>query len=204
MGVHIAISGIIGAGKSTLVHGLADDLGLLPLEERFEENPYLRRFYENPPAWAFRNYVFFLQRTAADYLQARASDAGGVQERTLEEHLEIFGREFHARGYLDDEDLEMITDLTRTTARALQPPDGLVYIEIDPAEALSRIVARNSSAEEGIEIDYLKDLGNRYEGYLSNWERPLIRLDGNRLDFRNAEDRRTVVELVQKQLGREQ
>jgi deoxyadenosine/deoxycytidine kinase len=204
MGVHIAVSGIMGAGKSTLVHGLADDLGLLPLEERFEENPYLRRFYEDPPTWAFRNYVFFLQRTAADYLHARASDAGGVQERTLEEHLEIFGREFHARGYLNDEDLEMIIDLTRTTAGALQPPDGLVHIEIDPAEALSRIVARNSSAEEGIEIDYLKDLGDRYETYLSSWERPLIRLDGNRLDFRKADDRGTVVELVQKQLGRSQ
>jgi deoxyadenosine/deoxycytidine kinase len=204
MGEHIAVSGIIGAGKSTLVRGLAGDLGLLPLEERFEENPYLRRFYEDPSTWAFRNYVFFLQRTAADYLQARASNTGGIQERTLEEHLEVFGREFHARGYLDDEDLEMIVDLTTTTAAALQPPDGLVHIEIDPAEALSRVVARNNSTEDGIKIDYLKDLGDRYEAYLSSWERPLIRLDGNQLDFRKADDRRTVIELVRKELGQGQ
>ncbi len=203
MGEHIAISGIIGAGKSTLVRGLAEDLGFIPLEERFEENPYLRRFYEDPPAWAFRNYVFFLQRTAEGYLRARASKSGGVQERTLEEHLEVFGREFHARGYLSEEDLKMVVDLTRTATQALEPPDVLIHIEVESGLALSRVEVRGNSAEKGIGLDYLDDLGDRYEAFLSGWGRPLIRLDGNRLDFRQAGDRLQVLELVRDQLEQE-
>src|SRR6201999_3729113 len=56
-GRHIAISGVVGAGKTTLVRGLAREFGCLDLEERFEENPYLERFYVRPPAWAFKSYV---------------------------------------------------------------------------------------------------------------------------------------------------
>jgi deoxyadenosine/deoxycytidine kinase len=175
----------------------------LPLEERFEENPYLGRFYDDPPAWAFRNYVFFLQRTATDYVRAREAVGGGVQERTLEEHLEVFGREFHARGYLNDEDLEMAVDITTTMAKALKPPDVLVHIELEPTLALSRVEARENSVEHGISLEYLRDLGSRYEAYLSTWTQPLVRLDGSQLDFRETDDRRSVVERVHDLLKRE-
>jgi deoxyadenosine/deoxycytidine kinase len=196
MGRHIAVCGIIGAGKSTLVRGLADNLAYLALEERFEENPYLSHFYEDPPAWAFRNYVFFFQRTVDDYRRARTAEAGGVQERTLEEHFEVFGQEFHSRGYLDRPDFEMLSELTATTARLLEPPDLLIHVEIDPREAMSRIQGRASDAEGEIDLDYLEALNGRYAGFLSKWDGPLLKLDGNALDFRQTSTLRSVVATI--------
>ena len=167
MGVHIAVSGIIGAGKSTLVHGLADDLGLLPLEERFEENPYLRRFYEDPPTWAFRNYVFFLQRTAADYLHARGHQTRAVCRSARLRSTSKSSAASSTRGGTPErggsgDDHRLDEDRGGGPSTAGQPRPH----RDRPARRYQNR-RENSSAEEGIEIDYLKDLGDRYEAYLS-------------------------------------
>lgn len=183
---HIAVSGLIGAGKSTLVRGLSQELGFSPLEERFEENPYLGGFYREPSRWAFKSFVFFFQRTLDDYLQAEESSSGSVQERVLEEHLLVFGEEFRERGYLKDEDLRLLRDLTRTSLKALKGPDLLIYLDIDPAEALSRIRHRANEVEGEIPLDYLESLHHRYENVLREWQGELVRLDAREWDFREA------------------
>lgn len=184
MGRHLAISGVMGAGKSTLVRGLAAEFGCLALEERFEENPYLAAFYNDPPAWAFKSYVFFLQRTLDDYRRSRANGDGSVQERVLEEHLTVFGEEFHARGYLTDRDLVVLRSLTRTAAMLVPRPDLLIHVDVEPTEALARLRRRASPSERGIELDYLQALSRRYEELLAGWEGKLLRLDGTINDFR--------------------
>lgn len=183
---HIAVSGLIGAGKSTLVRGLSRELGFSPLEERFEENPYLAGFYREPSRWAFKSFIFFFQRTLDDYLQAEESSSGSVQERVLEEHLLVFGEEFRARDYLGDEDLRVLRDLTRTTLKISRGPDLLIYLDIDPAEALTRISHRANEVEGEIPLEYLESLHRRYEDVLAEWQGELLRLDAREWDFREA------------------
>jgi deoxyadenosine kinase len=188
LGRHVAISGLIGAGKTTLVRGLARQLDSLPLEEREAENPYLAGFYEDPPAWAFKSFVFFLNQTLGDYRRARSSPHGGVQERVLEEHLTVFGAEFHQRRYLDDADLEVLSSVTATAAALVPHPDLLVHLEIEPAEALSRLRGRAASVEEGVEVDYLESLASRYASLLADWPGEVLRVDAHAYDFRKEED----------------
>ena len=175
---------MVGAGKTTLVRGLARELDCLDLEERFEENPYLERFYARPPAWAFKSYVFFLQRTLADYLRARAAEQGGCQERVLEEHLLVFGEEFRARGYLDQDEFDLLRDLTLTAVDAVPVPDLLIQIDISPEQALRRLKERGNPAEGGIGLDYLAALNERYALLVGDWRGPRLRLDAADLDFR--------------------
>ncbi len=190
----------MGAGKSTLVRGLAERCGSLPLEERFEENPYLAAFYREPSRWAFKSYVFFLQQTLEDYQRAASSAQGSVQERVLEEHLTVFGEEFHARGYLSGDDLALLARLTTLAAALVPRPDLLVYVRVDPAEALSRLRRRASPAEGEIQLDYLESLNERYKGLLAGWEGQLLCLDSMSCDFRQPESVAQVAETIRDSL----
>ena len=59
--MHIAISGNIGSGKTTLASKLATHYGWQIEFESVEENPYLSDFYGDMPKWAFHLQVYFLQ-----------------------------------------------------------------------------------------------------------------------------------------------
>lgn len=178
----------MGAGKSTLVRGLARELKGTSLEERDADNPYLAAFYEDPPLWAFKSYVFFLEQTLEDYRRARSDLRGGVQERVLEEHLVVFGHEFHQRGYLADADLDLLTEVTSTAAALVPPPDLLIHLEIEPAEALRRLRQRALAAEGDVELDYLESLNARYPSLLSNWRSEVLVIDADAHDFRVDEE----------------
>lgn len=59
--MHIAISGNIGSGKTTLTTLLAKHYGWTPKYETVAENPYLDLFYQDMKRWAFNLEVFFLK-----------------------------------------------------------------------------------------------------------------------------------------------
>ncbi len=184
-GWHIAVSGLMGSGKTTLVKGLARGLGGTALVERDSENPYLAGFYRDPAAWAFKSFVFFLLQTLEDYRQSRADSPGAVQERVLEEHLVVFAEEFRQRGYLTADDLEVLRGLTATAVALVSPPDLLIHLEVDPAEALRRMRLRGNPAEEGVALEYLEALNDRYAQLLSAWEGQVLRIDSSLHDFRD-------------------
>ena len=56
---YIAIEGPIGVGKSTLARKLAAHLGADTLLEQPLENPFLSRFYEDMPGYAFQTQLAF-------------------------------------------------------------------------------------------------------------------------------------------------
>src|SRR5207302_2754151 len=59
-GRYIAVEGPIGVGKTALARRLATEFGARLLLEQVEENPFLRKFYEDPERHAFQTQLFFL------------------------------------------------------------------------------------------------------------------------------------------------
>ncbi|MFQ5751914.1 MAG: deoxynucleoside kinase, partial [bacterium] len=57
---YIAIEGVIGVGKTSLVYKLADHFDAKTLLEKYEENPFLKDFYRSPRQFAFPTQLFFL------------------------------------------------------------------------------------------------------------------------------------------------
>ena len=55
----IAIEGNIGVGKTTLATMLANNLNARLILEKFEENPFLPKFYKNPKVNALPLELFF-------------------------------------------------------------------------------------------------------------------------------------------------
>src|SRR5512145_810793 len=58
--MYLAIEGVIGVGKTTLARLLQPNFDAAILLEVFEENPFLARFYEDRPRYAFQTQMFFL------------------------------------------------------------------------------------------------------------------------------------------------
>lgn len=50
---YIAFEGNIGAGKTTLVHKIAEDFNGKTVLERFADNPFLPKFYKDQNRYAF-------------------------------------------------------------------------------------------------------------------------------------------------------
>ena len=57
---YIAVEGVIGVGKTSLVARLTQTLGAKAIYEEFEKNPFLEEFYEDPERYAFQTQLFFL------------------------------------------------------------------------------------------------------------------------------------------------
>lgn len=198
----IGVSGQIGAGKLTLVDGLARHLSLEPLFEREAANPYLAQFYCDPTLWAFRSLLFFYEQSLADAVRVQRESTGAVQDRVPEEHIEVFGREFHAKGFLSDDDIEVFERLEQSIASLLTPPDLLVYLDIDPQTALARLNSRARASEAEVSLEYLEAIDSRYGQFLSAWRVcPVLRLDTRDLDFRRDDDIRHVADLVIQELS---
>ena len=58
--IYIAIEGPIGVGKTSLANLIADKLNARKVFEKFEENPFLKGFYDDPESNAFQTQIFFL------------------------------------------------------------------------------------------------------------------------------------------------
>ena len=65
----IGISGIIGAGKSTLTQKLAENLGYLAFNEPVKDNPYLEDFYSDMNRWGAMMQIHLLFRRVEQHQQ---------------------------------------------------------------------------------------------------------------------------------------
>lgn len=193
---HIVVSGLIGAGKSTLVSGLARELGAEARRENVSHNPYFSRFYRDPERWAFHSFVAFAEESLAGYVAAAQDESAIVQERVLEEHLWVFGAEFRERGFLSDEDFRLLECLIGSLLRLLRTPDVVLMLEVSPTAALARLRKRDHPSERGVDLDYLTSLARRYSQVGATVGAPLVRIDGEVRDFRDpGEVRRLADEL---------
>ena len=78
----IGISGLIGAGKSTLAAALAKEMNLPVHYEPVIDNVYLKDFYSDLKKYAFPLQVYLLNKRFRQQQQIIWEGKGGVQVRT--------------------------------------------------------------------------------------------------------------------------
>mgnify|MGYP001014026708 CR=1 FL=1 len=90
--MHVAITGNIGAGKTTLATLLSKHYEWEVLYEAVEGNPYLSDFYGDMERWAFNLQMFFLKSRFEQVLQIQESNKRYIQDRTIYEDAFIFAK----------------------------------------------------------------------------------------------------------------
>lgn len=164
---HIAIEGPIGVGKSTLARKLAAHLGAELLLEQPQENPFLDRFYEDMPGYAFQTQLAFLFQRVKQ-MQAAAQPgmfANAVISDFLFEKDAIF-----ARLNLSDDEFRLYAQMYDQVAPQVRQPDLVIWLQAAPPTLLSRIHRRAIPMEQGIASDYLQRLCDAYVEYFHGYD----------------------------------
>lgn len=200
---HIAISGNIGSGKSTLAEKLAKHYGWIPLFESVENNPYLRDFYEDMTRWAFHLQVYFLNSRFRQINEIRNNEKTIVQDRTIYEDAHIFAANLRKSGHITERDYQSYFDVFNSMIEFVKPPDLLIYLRADIPKLVKQIEKRGRDFEYAIRIDYLKNLNEHYETWISKYTQgKLLIIDVNTLDFvERVEDFAFVISRVDYELN---
>lgn len=169
--MHIAIAGNIGSGKTTLTQLLAKHYKWDQLQEAVDNNPYLFDFYKDMQRWSFNLQIFFLNSRFEQLLEIRRSGRNVVQDRTIYEDAYIFAPNLHAMGLMTTRDFENYFRLFQNMDSAITPPDLLIYLRASVPNLVRQIAERGREYETSISIDYLKRLHERYEAWISTYDK---------------------------------
>jgi deoxyadenosine/deoxycytidine kinase len=199
---HIAIVGNIGAGKTTLALKLGHYFKWEVFLETVEENPYLKDFYEDMPRWAFHLQVYFLNSRFNQVRKIQASPKSVVQDRTIYEDAYIFAKNLHQSGMMSARDYDNYFQLFQSMITMVTPPDLMIYLKADLPKLIHQIQLRNRDYENNIRLDYLRNLNEHYENWISSYkDGKLLIIDVNKLDFVNKpEDLGHIIDRIQIEL----
>ena len=138
----IGISGIIGVGKSTLTNSLGEELGFNVIKEPVETNEYLDNFYKNMSKYSFPMQVYLLNHRFKQHQQMVWSDNSSIQDRTIYEDV-IFAKMLREANMMEELDFKTYVDLFKNMSNFLHRPDLILYLDVEPEEALRRVNQRS-------------------------------------------------------------
>jgi deoxyadenosine/deoxycytidine kinase len=187
--MHIAVSGNIGVGKTTLTKVLAKNFNWQPHYESVEDNPYLDNFYTDMQRWAFNLQIYFLNSRFGQLKEIQNSGKNIIQDRTIYEDAHIFAPNLHSMGLMNARDFNNYSSLFQLMASFVNPPDLLIYLRASVPTLVKQIQRRGRDYESSIRIDYLNRLNERYEAWISEYSLgKLLIIDTDNIDFTKNED----------------
>ena len=183
--MHIGVAGNIGSGKTTLTRMLAEHYGWKPQYESVTYNPYLEDYYKDISRWSYNLETYFLAQRFKDLLAISKSDEVVIQDRTILEGVYIFVANNKALGNLSERDFDTYMQLFELMMSMVRLPDLLIYLRASVPHLVAQIQKRGRDYEQGINLEYLSGLNERYEAWIASYKGPLLVLDVDEMDFQN-------------------
>ena len=200
--MHIAVAGNIGAGKTTLTTLLAKHYGWETHFEDVDENPYLLDFYDEMQRWSFNLQIYYLNSRFTQIQDIRQNSKTVIQDRTIYEDAYIFAPNLHSMGLMTSRDFENYFSLFTLLESFISAPDLLIYLRASVPKLVQNIQKRGREYEESIRLDYSKRLNERYEAWISTYDRGnilVIDIDNNSFN-ENQEDLGKIISNIDAEL----
>jgi len=179
---YIAIEGNIGAGKTSLASRIANDFNAKLILERFKDNPFLPKFYEDQRRYAFPLEMSFL----ADRYQQLLED---IKQFDLFKDFviadyDVFKSLIFAKVTLQVEEYELYKKLFHIMHKELPRPDVYIYLYQNTDRLLENILKRGRDYEKSIEGSYLAKINEGYLEFIKNQHLNSIKvIDISGMDF---------------------
>ncbi|MCK0129915.1 2-amino-4-hydroxy-6-hydroxymethyldihydropteridine diphosphokinase [Flavobacteriaceae bacterium F08102] len=183
----IAIEGNIGAGKSTLANMMGDEFNAKLVLERFADNPFLPKYYEDMDRYAFPLEMSFLadryQQLSDDLAQFDLFKSFIVSDYYIVKSL-IF-----AQISLAPDEFKLYRKMFDLIYKDISKPDLYVYLYQNTDRLLMNIKKRGRIYEQNIQAEYLQKIQEGYTNFMKT-EKDLntIIIDVSDIDFANNPD----------------
>lgn len=179
---YIAIEGNIGAGKTSLAQKIAGDFNAKLILERFADNPFLPKFYEDPQRYAFTLEMSFL----ADRYQQLSDDLSQLDlfKDFILSDYDVFKSLIFSKVTLGDDEFLLYRTLFYQIYKDISKPDLYVYLHQNPQQLQENIQKRGRNYEQSISLDYLERIQSGYLDFLKNQEvKNVLKIDITDRDF---------------------
>ena len=178
---YIAIEGPIGVGKTSLAKLLSKRLSAKLILEKFEENPFLSEFYNDPTRFAFQTQLFFLLQRYHQQQDIRQVDM--FHNLLISDYMFIKDRLFASLN-LDDKEMNLYDSIANMMERNVINPDLIIYLQADTATLMKNIDKRGRNFESNISNEYINELNEIYTEYFFRYnDTPLVIINTNNIDF---------------------
>lgn len=192
----LVVEGNIGSGKTTLTQMIARDYKAQTVLERFADNPFLEKFYNDKQQYAFPLEMSFM---AERYTQLM----GELQQRNLFTDFAVADYYFmksliFAGVTLAPDEYSLYRKFFEIIYSRMPRPDLYVYLHKSPENLLDQIRKRGRDFELLIDRNYLESISQAYFNYFKQQtEFPVVIIDTNGIDFvANEPDYRRLCQVI--------
>lgn len=193
----LAIEGNIGAGKTTLASRISKDFNAKLILERFADNPFLPKFYEDQSRYAFPLEMSFL----ADRYQQFVEDTTQLDlfKKFMVSDYDIYKSLIFAKITLQDVEFSLYRKIFDFMYKEVKKPDVYVYLYQNTERLLDNIKKRGRDYEQDIPFDYLEKINRGYLDYMKAYpEQNSLIIDITDLDFvENETDYDQIIQQIQ-------
>ncbi len=183
---YIAIEGVIGAGKTSLAHKVADKLGANLILEEFEENPFLEKFYEDRRRFAFQTQMFFLINRYKQQLQLNQQEL--FSKFIVSDYIFEKDRIF-AYLNLSGDEIKLYESIFPLLERDIPKPDLVIFLQSNTDRLITNVKTRARKIESNLTRGYLAELSEAYNNFFFKYNNtPLLIVNTSDIDFVNNED----------------
>ena len=182
---YIAIEGNIGAGKTSLANLLSDTFNAKLVLERFADNPFLPKFYEDKERYAFPLEMSFL----ADRYQQLSDDLAQFDlfKNFIISDYYIFKSLIFAQVTLPEDEYLLYRKMFNLIYKEIPKPDLYVYLYQNTDRLLENIKKRGRTYEQNIESEYLEKIHDGYKSFINTQDGlNLLIIDVSEMDFVNT------------------
>ena len=160
----IAIEGNIGAGKTSLATKIAHDFNAKLILERFADNPFLPKFYNDVQRYAFPLEMSFL----ADRYQQISDDLSQLDlfKDFIVSDYDVFKSLIFSKITLQEDEFKLYRKLFYLMYKDLRKPDLYVYLHQNTEQLQENIKKRGRDYEQHITNDYLEKINTGYLEFL--------------------------------------
>ena len=192
---YIAIEGPIGVGKTSLAKLLSKKMNARLILEKFEDNPFLSEFYDDPGRFAFQTQLFFLLQRYQQQQDIRQVDM--FHNIVISDYMFIKDRLFASLN-LDEKEMNLYDSIANMMERNIINPDLIIYLQADTSTLMKNIEKRGRNFENNISFDYINALNDIYTEYFFRYnDTPLVIINTNNIDFvNNADDLDQVIDYI--------
>lgn len=181
---YIAVEGNIGAGKTSLSTMISQDFNAKLILERFKDNPFLPKFYEDKHRYAFPLEMSFL----ADRYQQLSDDLAQYDlfKDFVVSDYDVFKSLIFAKITLQEEEYALYDKLFRIMYKELIKPDLYIYLYQNTERLLENIKTRGREYEQNIQAEYLMEINKSYLSFMKSQSNVKVKIiDISELDFVN-------------------